>query len=338
MKKNSNDTEMLNPKNEDIILANFKEQFFKENLQPDHSSKVFQDDIVVQRDDILNLNDLIIERLKKYSSAGLIVQVYIKLSNKKQILFASWKEFEDYKWLESTSLSRIVITWKFNAVFPGYDSPQKHTLTVKLSNSMRPDELFKMMLSGELDEIDDFETNIFPVYSKVNFINRSLGDELLDTVGEWVNGLSESDLKKNKFIMKMKKRRKPISQSIEIITFSALLYGIVVLFLNRLDNLNITTVGNIDIIQLKSIFLYLALSLGLIYIIRFVSNYIGVSLFRLLGEYGKSYIFCITKGDRKKLAKLKKEDQYDLINITIRTLGALSLDVIVTILASMFFR
>lgn len=337
MKKINNDTDMLNPGKDDVVLANFKEQFFKENLQSDHSSKVFQDDITVNQDDVINLNSLIIEKLNKYSNEGLIVQVYVKLENKKQILFASWKEFENYKWLESTSISRMVVSWKFNAVFPGYDLPQKHTLTVKLSNSMRADELFKMMLSGELDEIDDFETNVFPVYTKVNFINRSLGDELLDTVGEWVKGLGESDLKKNKLIMKMKTKRKLIAQTIEIITFSALLYGIIVFFLNNLNNLNITTVGNIDITQLKTMFWYLSFSFGLIYIVKYISNYIGISLFKLLGEYGKSYIFCITKGDKKKLEQLKKESNYDLISIALRTIGTFILDLIITIIASQFF-
>jgi hypothetical protein len=334
----NDDLSLLNPKKNEIVLTELKREFLRENLQPDHSTKVFQEDVTIKIDDIFNLNELIIEQLKKYSHAGFLVQVYVKFENKKQILFSSWSDFENYKWLDSSPIARIVITWKFNALFPGYENPQKHTLTVKLSNSMRADELFKMMFSGEFDEVDDIETNFFPVYAKVNFINRSLGDELLDTVGKWVEGLGECDVKKNKHVIKLKRHKRLVSQFINIITFCVLLYAMLTYFFGKLDNLEIVNVGSISLIQMKNILFNLFLVICFSYLSHRISLYIGKSLFSMLGNYGTTYIFSITKGDEKKLNKLKKESKYDLINIGFRTVGALVGNIVITIISTILLR
>lgn len=332
------DQHLLKPTENEIALNELKRDFLRENLQPDHSTKVYQEDITINIDDIINLNELILEQLKKYSHAGFLVQVYVKFENKKQILFSSWIDFEKHRWLETSPISRIVITWKFNALFPGYEHPQKHTLTVKLSDSMRADELFKMMFSGEVDDLDDIETNFFPVYAKVNFINRSLGDELLDTVGKWVGGLGECDVKKNKYVMKLKKYKRAISYLIDVGTFFVLLYAILSYFFLKLDGLDIINVGAITLEQMKNIFFNLFLVICLSYLSHRISFYLGRSLFAMLGNYGASYIFSITKGDEKKLNKLKKESKYDLINIGLRTVGSFIGGIVVSIISTILLR
>lgn len=335
----NDDMDLLDISQNEKALASFKEEFFKENLQPDSVTKVFSDNVKIDIKDIYYLNEIVIEKLKKYENAGLIVQVYVKFSNKKSILFSSWSEFEEYKWLESNSISRIVISWKFNVKFPNYSTPQKHTMMVKLSNNMRPEEIIKLMLSGELDDtVDDMEKNFFPIYTKVNFINRSLGDELLDSVGEWVNGLEENELKENKFIAKLRKFKRPVSHFTDIITFSTFLYLTFSIYFYLLENLNINLVTDTTYPQFKSMIIYTFLVIGSIYIIQRVSKLIGNSLFKSLSTYGKTYIFSITRGDKNKRKKLIKDNKYDLMNIGIKFFGSLFIGVLASIISTIIIN
>lgn len=244
--------------------------------------------------------------------------------------FASWKEFMEYSFIENETISHVVLSWNFNALFPDYKFPQTHKLTVKISNKVSANELLQMMLSGELDEVNDLDTNMYPIYAKVSFINRSLGDELVDAVGYWVEGLEENDLQKNKIALIMKKHKKIISNLIEHITFIFLTTNILFLFLNFLDSLNISIVGQINLFQLKRIFISAIIVLITLYMAKSISFFFGKSLYQSLGKYGQSYVFDITKGDFKKAKKLKKESKNNLINIAIKSLGTLIGNIIIT--------
>lgn len=334
MENSADDSRLLDISTNDQTLAKFKESFYRDNLQLDSLSKVFQEDVTITHDDILDLNKLVIEKLNKYENAGLIVNVYVKLGNKKQIVFSSWYDFEQYKWLESTTISRIVISWKFNVCFPNHEKPQQHTLTVKLTNNMRPDEMFKLIFSGENEEVDSFETNFFPVYAKVNFINRSLGDEFLDTVGEWVNGLSESELKKNKIILKLRKHKRFLAKTLEIVTFLSLTYFAFTYISNYLDSLSFGYLGQLNLMNLKSIVMHLFGVVGYIYLARKGTETIGKITFSQLGNYGDKYLFSITKGDRNQLKKLKKEAKYDLMNLIVSLIGTVIFNVIINVISS----
>lgn len=322
------DAKLLKPEETDVTISRFKETFYKEYLQPDHYTQLFDGNIMIQKIDILNLNDLIIERLKKYKHEGFIIETYVKFSDNKMKFFADWSEFKEYAFLESETIVHVVLSWKFNAVFPNHKFPQNHTLTVKLSNKIGANELFQLMLSGDLDVINDLDANMYPVYAKVSFTDRSLGDELVNTVGQWVEGLEENDLEKNKLALTMKKHKKMFSKIIEYGTFISLIINSLFLFLSYLDSLNISTVGQVDLYQLKRIFVSTIIVFTSIFLSKSLSFYFGKVLHQSLMRYGQTYIFDITKGDSKKVKELQKKSRNNFINIMLRSIGTIILNIL----------
>lgn len=330
------DSDVLKPTETEVTISRFRKEFLKKYLQPDHYTQLFDGNIEITKDDISNLNHLIVEKLRRYNEAGFIREVYVKFSNDKMKFFSDWKDFEKYAFLESDTIAHIVLSWKFNAIFPNYDFPQTHKLTVKLSNKIGANELFQMMLSGELDEINDLDANMYPVYAKVTFTDRSLGDELVNTVGEWVKGLNENNLEKSKVALKMKKHKKIVSKIIEYGTFITLTTNLLFLLLNYLDRLNISTVGQIDLYQLKRIFISSIIVFTSIFLVKGVSFIFGKSLYQSLVRYGQTYVFDITNGDANKVKELDRESKHNYINIMLRSIGAIVFNVLLTYITNKF--
>ena len=139
------DENLLKVGSDEIAIKDFKSVFYQLTAKPDTTTRVFSRDVLVELEDIFLLNDRIIEKLRSYPEAGFLINVVVKFTNGKNKSFASWRAFSEHRWYESEAISNLVITWEFNAVLAQYKIPQKHTLTVKISNSMRPEELLSII-------------------------------------------------------------------------------------------------------------------------------------------------------------------------------------------------
>lgn len=334
----SNDDEhLLVPKNQESQLAEAKAYFFQEAVTPDNTTKVYPKDVVISLDDIYELNERVCEKFATYENAGFLVKVHIKYTNKKENEFSSWTAFTNHKWYESESVNNIVITWTFNAKLPNYTFPRKHILVVKFSNRMRPEEMLKLIFSGGMEDIDEIDRNFFPVIASVDFIDRLLGDELLNIVGDWVSGLNDTTINRSKFVLFLKKHKRKVAYSLEYITKFVLMFSVVYLYNSFLDSLKIKSLAEIQSGDLKMILNGL-ISIAFVWITSDkISKLLATKTFKVLQEYGDSYLFNITKGDAKKQSKMQKQERYDRMALTATLLGAFAINIVSAMLEKIIF-
>ena len=75
-----------------------------------------------------------------------------------------------------------------------------------------------------MEELDDLDKDIFPVVARVDFIDRILGDELLNIIAEWSKSLRDSSIRRSPFILLMKKNKAKILTFLNFFTNILTLY------------------------------------------------------------------------------------------------------------------
>lgn len=293
---------------------------------------------MVELEDIFLLNDRIIEKLRSYPEAGFLINVVVKFTNGKNKSFASWRAFSEHRWYESEAISNLVITWEFNAVLAQYKIPQKHTLTVKISNSMRPEELLSIIFSGNMEELDDLDKDFFPVVARVDFIDRILGDELLNIVAEWSKSLRDSSIERSPFILLMKKNKAKILTFLNFFTNILIMVASIVVINRYISTLEIVTLGEMSCNQMLAVINSMFIC-GAIWI--FAQKFVSVltdKIFEKLREYGQTCIFNITKGDKNRQQSLQKREKSSKIAVIANVSFTIFIDIISTVITTVLFK
>ena len=204
----------------------------------------------------------------------------------------------------------MVITWNFNAVFPGRDEAQPHTLMVKLSNGLRPEEMLNLVFTGKIEDIEEMDNNLFPIITRVDFVDRVLADELLFLVEEWVKTLRESELQKTSAMIFLQKNKAKVASFMSWITNIFIMCTSVIITGNYIIKLPFETLGNIVSDDLVKIIYALFLCSAVWMFGRKLVGYLTDTLFERLRLYGDNALFNITKGDKNRQTKiLRKEKQ-----------------------------
>lgn len=335
------DINVIQVTEEERFLKNFKSMFYRMNAKPDSMTRIFTKEVVIGIDDIKQLNSIITSKIKNhyYKDAGFIISVAISFKNRKNVYFSNWTDFEKHEWIESNAINSITITWDFNINLPNYENPQRHTLTVKLSNGMRPEEMLNIIFSGNLEDLDEANMNrdFFPIIARVDFIDPVIGDELLNLVLNWCEGLEIAEINQNGFILKMQKHKRKISYLVNyIIVFILFVLGIV-LFDYTINKLKIDTIAQLEkkdlIMLINSVCIYLGVFI-------FLNNWfdkIANSLFRQLQDYGDNHLFNITKGDIKRQQNIIHKNKVKSRGIYTKLIFTIIMNVICSIIASYLY-
>lgn len=144
-------------------LAIYKSIYYQMNAKPDSLSKAYARKVIINKDDLIDLNNRINDRIRlNYEQDGYIASVTVNLKDKHVITFKCWEEFLQHKWIENSSTVSIVLQWNFNIRVPGYEQPQNHNLVVKLTNGLRPEEMLNLIFSGKIEDFEEVELNTFP--------------------------------------------------------------------------------------------------------------------------------------------------------------------------------
>lgn len=323
---------------QNLSTKDFRAVFYQMTAKPDSMTKVFPKDIAIELSDIHLLNDRICEKLSShYNNAGFLITVDVKFSNAKTKSFSTWEAFDSHKWFESESINKIVVTWEFNAMLPQYPVPQKHTLTVKMSNSMRPEEMLNIIFTGNIEDLEELDKNFFPVVARVDFIDRVLGDELLNIVSDWIKGLKNSWIEKSKTILYFKKNKGKISSFLNILSYIIIIISSVVLTGNYIRTLKITTIGEMTPTQLICIMNAIFICAGTWILAKKFISIITDRIYQLLSDYGDNCLFNITKGDRNRQDRISKKEKYNRISIIFNLITTILLNVICGIIANNLF-
>lgn len=304
------DEQLLKTNPRETALTNNRAAFYRLLARPDSITKVFNKTAVIDMQDIRELNQRVNEKLNHYQEAGYLIQTNVKFADGKTRSFPDWTSLDSHDWYESEPINNMVITWNFNAVFPGREEPQMHTLMVKLSNGLRPEEMLNLVFTGKIEDIQEMDNNLFPIVTRVDFVDRVLADELLFLVEEWVKTLRESEVQKTPLMLLLQKNKAKVASFMSWFTNIVIMCTSVIITGNYIIKLPFKTVGDITSVDLiKIIYALFICSAAWIFGKKLVGR-LTDTLFEKLRLYGENALFNITKGDKNRQDRIiRKEKQ-----------------------------
>lgn len=314
----------------------FRSMYYQLNAKPDSMSKVFSNSVIVSREDIIELNQRIKNKISMHCEEddGYIATVTVNLKNKKIINFKCWEEFIEYEWNEVHPINSMILKWNFNVRMPQYEFPQNHGLMVKISSGLKPEEMLNLIFSGNIEDFEEIDTNTFPIAARVDFIEPLLGEELLNLVANWVSGLKKNSADKNPFLLIMRKYRKKVAYYFNYFAFFMLLILGVVIINKTLFSFNVTHVKDITINQMRVLFNVVIIVSVMLAIALKILDRVAKKIYEKLQQYGAGFIFNITKGDIKKQEEILKDDRKSGKSIVLHFIASLIFNVICGIISA----
>lgn len=312
------DTQLMDMTSEEQFLRNFKAVYNAMTAKPDCRSKAYPVDVIIGLEDIVELNDKIFEKFRvQYENVGFSVNVIVSIKGRQKLEFSTWKSFEDHKWTESEIITGIVMTWEFNVKLPKLSVPQKHTLTVKMSNGIRPEEMFGLILSGKLDKMEEIDQSACPIVARIDFVDPGIGNEVLEIVSEWVKGLRKSDSEKGKITLFMQRNKRKLAYALNYLTTLVAMMCSIIIVNKFLVDLPLETIGELKSDQLCQLINLLFVCGIICFLVCKVSDLFCNAIFKILTDYGDEHTFAITKGDKNQQAEFRKSEKADRMKILI---------------------
>lgn len=265
--------------------------------KPDSRIKVFHKPLFLQVDDIFELNDCITRKLKTHNINAQITSLNIGYDGSDIQEFGTWAEFEEHHWQSPESVEEVVIKWDFMVDIQGYDSPQRHTLLVRVSSDMKPGKFMQMMASGNSDDFDQVDVMTAPAFCRVDFINAQMSKELINEVTDWISARKQPALITD-FYYWFKKRRQTLAELTQhsVTLMYALLWASSFLWVNTNQY-----AGSMET-KITAIWLFLGLY-GFTPIAK-ISHVLASKVYGALDNInGKKVVFDFTSGDKKRNAE-----------------------------------
>jgi len=141
-----------------------------------------------------------------------ISNVTVSASKHKAYTFDSFKLFVTHGWNNMPEyVNNITLSWDFFVTVEGYKRPQRHKLTVKITEGLKLEEVLGLFFSGRIEDIQEIEEQQATIIAQMDFIENRLGQEFINIVGEWVETLVRAYTDKNKFVLFLKRHRKMVA-------------------------------------------------------------------------------------------------------------------------------
>ena len=314
-------------------IANFKAFYHQINAKPDCKSIVYTKNIRIDKVDITDLSQKIIDKFHNhYENAGYKINVHITFADRKTVEFTTWESFDSFVW-PNTELNSITIQWEYFLKLPEYELPQLHRLIVKISDGIRPEEMLNLLISGRLEEIDELEKGVYPLAARVDFVNNVISDELLQIVKNWAEGVKIVD-KERRFLLNMRKIRRQIAYFLNYFTtFMALLCGLVYINISLINSpFKITELDSVHIQKtINLLFIFMIIVFVMYKVSQIASNYI----FKTLEDLGENHVFQITKNDKKRIEKIQIDEENKKKHIIANLIFSIILNIACGILTGM---
>ncbi|MBO6129270.1 MAG: hypothetical protein J6P79_10285 [Pseudobutyrivibrio sp.] len=326
--------ELLEISPKDKFVKEYKSVYQAMTAKHDCKSKIFPRNVVIEKADIIELNNRVCEKLVNYQDAGFTISVSVSLSGKDSYEFSTWQEFENHRWTEYNDIVSITVVWEFNAVLPQYDIPQKHVLVVKMTDGLRPEEMLNIVFAGKLENIEDIDKQMYPVVARVDFINSVLGNELLQIVEEWNKGLEISERALPKLFKFARKHKSKIAFIIEYTTRVVLVVSILRILVNSIIKLDYQSLGMMKIDDVS----YIIRLCGILYIswmlLSRLARFLANMCYGILNSVLDYHIFNITRGDGRIQKELDSSKTHSYIRTVATILGTIVLNIVCNIISN----
>ncbi len=300
--------------------------------KPDSQIKVYHKPLFIELSDIVELNDCITRKLKTNNIDAQITSLTVGYEGSDIQEFGTWLEFIENHWQTPECIEEVVIKWDFLVNIHGYETPQRHTLLVRISGDMKPGKFMQMMVSGNYDDFDQIDVMTAPSFCRVDFINAQISKELINEVTDWVNARKQPALITD-FYFWFKRRRQTIAMSVH--HSFILMYAI--LWVTSFIWVNTNKYPMVDMpIKIMAIWLFFGLY-GFTPIGK-IGHYLASKVYSALDEInGKKVVFNITSGDKRKNSEsidINKQHGKTFIK---QTLWSLFLNVVAGLIATYLY-
>lgn len=334
--KNYVPTEIVHRNGSEITATvsnnSFKTLFYLLAGKPDSKFKGFNKNVVLKKDDIIELNQSIVNKLTSTNRVyeNLIVTnveiTYATNAKNTSINGETFdiKSFIEHNFTEGSTIDSMIIKWDFMISLDQYTAPQRHTVMVRISTGLSSFNILQTLMSGNNDEISELDYELSRIFCRVDFINSTIADEIIFIIEKWVDSCSESPIVKHSWI-KSSKVRYTFSNFIEyIIPFFGLIYLIGIFEIYFLTPST----------HIETYFYWLLASIFFLKLMHKFGFYIAKSIFNSMNNYGEYCVFEITKGDINKKDKLLIKNKKIIENFVGMIIYTLVLGIIASIVAT----
>lgn len=294
--------------------------------KPDSTQQHFERRVIVNVQAICDLHERMKDKLVNHRIDGLIATVDVSFEDKTTIEFGTWVEFENFRWTGPKETSDVRLRWEFLVAVDGFEVPQRHAVTVKLSPRLKPFDVMRAVFSKDPSEIDSIEIEDVPIICRVDFVNHVLSKELLAIVDEWVKGLPQPSVADSWFSW-FEKHEEFVTAALR---YSAPVVAGVAAYMS-LGYLFIDSLAGGQPISLDdslTISRWALASILAVYLIDKGSNLIAHKAYESIQKYGSYKMFQLTNGDNAGSQKMQKRNNRQVRNFLINLSISLTINVI----------
>lgn len=285
----------------------YKSVFHAMTATAESKSEVFARFVYVELADLNELHDIITSKLDvHYRNAGSKVKINVSFEGKENCFFDNWHDFSTRGWYETKPITSIIIKWEYHIMLPEYPVPQPHVLVVKISDGLKPEQVLNLVFTGKIENIELLEEEIYPVVARVDYINHELGDELLNIVKKWNDGLKDKQIETGNKIKFLRKHRKIITRIINSIMKLLALCCSALFIELYLVQLKADNIGMILMKDAYLLIIVICFSYVFFNIIKRVANFCSSSFLQNISNRGNYHVFGIDKGDIKLQSDYEK--------------------------------
>ncbi|MFQ9668629.1 hypothetical protein [Thomasclavelia spiroformis] len=314
--------------------------FYTLNGKPDSKTKIFNRDICVGLDDIDDLNNRVIDKLKSHYSLKdsiNLINININFDDGRNLNFSGWDTYKKTKITNPSSVKKITIIWDCLLKLPNYKMPQRHKLTVKITDGMKPQELLNLVFSGKIEEVEDINIDS-PVVASVDFIDSQIGDELINIVDVWIKTVIIEESKQSTIMTKLARHRRKCSYFINWITTIIAVASVFYIIRGKVLLYSGELLGNIPANAVAEWLTITFFGFLFCFIIYRISYYVSNNIFRILERHGEIHVFKITKGDTNEIEAIKNRQARSWKKISRNFLITIVMDLICTGLAALIIN
>lgn len=275
----------------EINQDRLKHFFYMMHGEPTSRTKVFGGAIYVEKIDIIQLIDSLIEKLQLAKVRDKVIRVGVGFD--KEITEKNYDEFKAYNWGEPGKTKELYI--KINFLYEDFHSgnPLKHAFFLRIARELNPGNIFQIIVSNDNDKLDNFESLLSPVFCRTDHINDDLSKSLINAVSDWHKGQKQPQLisASYKFAKEHKERLARIIHYIYPAVTCAIMCA-------AMFKANLLMVGKSNLLPLL-----FATTIAAIFLMNFFSAYgsrRASKIFDCLNKISaEDVVFKITKGDDK---------------------------------------
>jgi hypothetical protein len=304
-------------------IEDFKAFSYVFNGKRDTDIQVFNENKQFKKEDIVSLFNKINGKLQTHHIVINQFAINVTLSDGLLKEYSNWEVFIKEDWNIPERTFTILVEWDFFLNHENFKFPQKHSLKIRIGSGVRPDELFKLVMTGNEDH-DLIEASA-ELVCKIDFINPFISNDLKNVVSKWYNALSNNK-EPNRAVTVIKNNRGKIVVLNKLLFMSAglILLNSIVRKYYELNDIKFDS-GSL----LASFFSLISVTIIVVYCFYAMGKFYGDRIeSRTIRNFRSNPMFAFTQGDINR-----NQQNRDKNNKLIKKLGKeISIAIVINVL------